>query len=326
MSQRPNTLALGVFSAGIVLLLVALLIVFGNRGLFNRNAHFVLFFDGSINGLNIGAPVSFQGVKIGEVTDIKLAVDEGSEVLIPVFITVRPDAFTTASGSEGEELINRLIQRGMRAQLKLQSLLTGQLYIEFAFYPNTPVNLRGKFSEPQELPTIPTALQELSKTLEDIRLEELVSSARSALNGIDRLVNHPDTLAAVTHARDAMQKLDHSLIQIDARIGPLLNNLDSTLNEVNTLVASVNRDYPALSDNLGETATEAKRAVQQFNRSLQALEHGLSGDSALAHELGDTLKALKDAARSFRQLSDDLGRHPESLLRGKPAHVAEPAR
>src|SRR5215475_11276103 len=160
MGRRANPTVIGAFIIGAVALIVIGLLVLGRGHFFSDTRTFVLYFDGSIKGLNIGAPVEFQGVRIGSVTDIRvIQIPKTSEFRTPVYIQIEVNRIGEAqvkrSRAEQREYLKSLIQRGLRAQLVAQSLVTGQLIVQLGFYPDTPIRLVGDDPDVPELPTMP---------------------------------------------------------------------------------------------------------------------------------------------------------------------------
>ena len=149
MSKQASPTLIGTFVAGAIGLIVAgILIISGGKLLTTDKTSYMLYFQGSVKGLNIGSPVSFRGVNIGTVTDIQLVVGEdAAHIQIPVIIEIDNTKFiSSATGKpriDDDDSIDDLIEAGMRAQLQLQSLLTGQLFVQIDFYPNTPAQLAG---------------------------------------------------------------------------------------------------------------------------------------------------------------------------------------
>jgi paraquat-inducible protein B len=188
-------------------------VVFSRGQFLSEKRLFVLFLEGSVKGLNIGAPVDFQGVQIGSVTDIRLHyIAEDHEFRTPVFIELEPARITevgvrdAAVDAEIKEhgLCKTSIDRGLRAQLATQSLVIGQLFVQMVFHPDTPVRLVGGESKVLELPTIPTTLQqasqeaqELLKKLGELPLDQLFANVLGITQGLNRLVNAPETQALV---------------------------------------------------------------------------------------------------------------------------------
>src|SRR5439155_9984162 len=154
------------------------LAVLGSGTLFKKSHKFICFFRGSLNGLNVGAPVKVRGVQIGSVAEIRLRLDpsdgrfkaeRGVLGSLPVILDV-DESQLTARGGTGEALkpeeLNGMIKHGLRAQLGTESLLTGLLYIEVDLHPGTPLKLMLEpGSSPYlEIPTIPTNLQQVQDT------------------------------------------------------------------------------------------------------------------------------------------------------------------
>jgi paraquat-inducible protein B len=178
MAKQANRMMIGGFVVIAVIILAASLVVFGSGKFFKKTNEYVLYFDGSVKGLSVGAPVLFQGVQVGAVTSISIQADmDTSKVDIPVIVEIEPERFVTESGQHAEsdeelrEQITRLIEAGMRAVLEMQSFITGQLMIEVDFHPDTPVNLRNIDKDHLEIPTIPSTTQRLAQTLQRLDLE-----------------------------------------------------------------------------------------------------------------------------------------------------------
>jgi len=147
MASARNYTLIGGFVAGAIALAVAGIIAFGSGKFFAQELHFVLFFDSSVKGLQVGAPVTFRGVKIGSVKDIVLRLDPGTDAIqMPVYIDVDPRNFLT-EGAKYEPYGNyqQLIEKqGMRARLELQSFVTGQLAVGLDFFPDQPARSRPR--------------------------------------------------------------------------------------------------------------------------------------------------------------------------------------
>ncbi len=205
MSKQANTKLIGGFVLGAVALIVLGILLFGSGKLFSHQRKFVLFFEDSVKGLNIGASVDFKGVTIGTVTGIKIVLNKQDlSLLIPVFIEIDPNRITFDS-TQGElkALVERrgkekietftqlLVSRGLKAQLSMQSLVTGQLGIHLDFYPDRPMRLVGADPSYTGIRTTESSLSALSKTLENIPLAEIADKVEKTLDGIEKLVNSP---------------------------------------------------------------------------------------------------------------------------------------
>ena len=187
------------------MLAVAAIVLFGSGRFFKKTEPWLTFFGGSVRGLTVGSPVVFRGVQVGQVTDIIVGFDATKlEVLIPVLFEIDPEKFKDigpqVETADAVEMHKALISRGLRAQLQMQSLVTGQLLINLDFYPDTPAKLIGmdrfkgemKFEERWEIPSIPTPLQELEKALGELNIKEITEDIRKAMDGIAKLASSPD--------------------------------------------------------------------------------------------------------------------------------------
>ena len=148
MSQKANPTLIGGFVLGALVLLVGGVLLFG-KGLFfaPKRQQFVIYFSDSVNGLNVGAPVKLKGVTVGTVKDVRVQYDvENARLLTPVIIDFEPERVTDIGGQKRPEVprTQALIERGLRAQLQMQSLVTGQLYVEANFLPGHPGALGGR--------------------------------------------------------------------------------------------------------------------------------------------------------------------------------------
>ena len=248
MSRQPNKTLIGSFVVGAVALAVAGLFIFSSGNLFKETRTFVLYFDGSLKGLDVGAPVNFKGIKIGSVTDIKVQLEseDFSDIRIPVLIEIEPDMIKESSAlikSKGYQnwrerreemqragkLIKFMIERGLRAQLISQSMVTGKLMIQLDFYHDKPARFVAVDSEYPEMPTIPSRLDEIAKAIEEVPFKDLIAKATLTIDGIERLVNAPELKDTIVNIRDTLQDLREMIKNLNSGVGTLTSNVESTL-------------------------------------------------------------------------------------------------
>jgi paraquat-inducible protein B len=211
-------------------------------------------------------------------------------------------------------MLQAFIDDGLRAQLQSQSLVTGLLFVQLDFFPNTPVRfVNPPNSRPQELPTIPTALEqaqtaarEIIDELRSIKFGPVMQQVSEALDGINRLVNSPaikQTLDAlpvtVQHLDETIASARQLLARVDGQVTPLGKQLDATLVQTKQTMAAVEK-----------TAGNATTLIEP--------------GSPLDYQLRKTLEALGSAARSIQQFADYLERNPSALIYGKPAPEGAP--
>jgi len=309
MAKQASRMMIGGFVVLAVIIMAASLVVFGSGKFFQKTVKCVMYFNEPVKGLSVGAPVLFQGVQIGSVTSITLQINPAKmQVQIPVFIEYEPEKFQVGGTDQNlprdpRKNIPELIEKGLRAQLGMQSYITGQLVIQLDFYPNTPVTLKGIDKEYVEIPTIPSTSAKLADALEKLDLKALGDHLESTLAGIDKFVNNPDLAASVRGLNETLQDARKLLTKIDRQVNPLSNDLKKTVKDFGKLAVTVDA-------HVGGVAAG-------FNRTMSAARGVLSQDSPLMVELENTLKEVSAMSRSIRQLTTYLDQHPEALIRGK---------
>ncbi len=333
MSKPANKTMIGAFVVGAVTLAVVAIVLFGSGRFFRKTDLWLTFFQGSVKGLNVGSPVVFRGVQIGEVTDIIVGFDPNElEVLIPVFFEVAPEKFQNIGKREetrGEDMGKALISRGLRAQLQIQSLVTGQLLINIDFYPDTPANLIGMerfkdtiaFRESWEIPSVPTPLQELEKALSELNIKEITEDLRKAMNGIAKLVSSPELQEGITVIKDTLTDVQKLARNLDSKLEPLATSIDQTLIEARAGIGDARKlmkeQAPLLVSELKKATEAATTALDHASKTLKSIENVAEEGTQLRHEVSATLTEIAAASRSVRVLADFIEQHPDALLRGR---------
>jgi paraquat-inducible protein B len=270
---------------------------------FTQKLQFVLFFERSVRGLAVGAPVEFKGIRVGEVTDIRLEFDpEGADFRIPVLIEIEPERVAernAAAPVRAEELLGRLIARGLRARLATGSLITGQLYVELDMRPETPVRLTRADERYPELPTIPGGLDEITASVagilakvEAIDLQGIAGELHGVLQGANAMVNGEDLRTSLSELRKALGALASTLGRVDAQVDPVAGELT-------------------------QAATEGREALRRAQLTLGLLDQVLKPGSDLQRGVHRTTDELAETARALRFFIESLQRNPQSLIFGR---------
>jgi paraquat-inducible protein B len=314
MSKQANPTLIGIFVAGAVALIVAgILIISGGKLLLTDKTSYVLYFKGSVKGLNIGSPVSFRGVNIGTVNDIQLVVnEEASGIRIPVIIEIdntkfiRPEAGKSLLGAD--DRIDTLIDAGLRAQLQLQSLLTGQLFIQIDFLPDTPAELveqkKSRWAL-QEIPTIQSPIEKIGKLLEDIPMEKVKEHVLAGIEGIDRLVNSEELHQSISALLAALMDIRHLVANLDQQVEPVATNVNLTLKDARNALQKASTTLDGVSGTLEHADTTLQSADALFS------------DEQVLTALDNALNEISSAAYAIRVLAETINNQPESLLRGR---------
>ncbi len=334
MAKQWNKTVIGAFvMSGIVLLIVSV-ILFGGGRFFVERQRFVLFFQGSIRGLAAGAPVVLQGVQVGSVERIFLQEDpESGSLRIPVIISLVPDQIDTGGVAidDLEASIQNMIARGLKGQLTIQSLVTGQLVIELDFYPDLAVRLVGSDLPYPEIPTIPSSLEQIARTLEKIPVEQLFEKLIGAVAGIERTINSPETKEALqalqqtalgaerlVNGADAVVAGANRTIQnIDRQVGALGASLKTVTDNAGRVLQHIDAQVAPLGQEARQTLDATRRLLAEAQNTVAGVDGFVGERSELRQRLNRSLEEISAAARALRSLSDLLERHPEVLLRGK---------
>ncbi|MFH1061925.1 MAG: MlaD family protein [Candidatus Omnitrophota bacterium] len=207
MSKKANKTMIGVFTAGALILLIIGIVVFGSGMLFKKTNEFVLYFDGSVKGLSVGAPVMFRGVSIGTVKDISLIYDsKAGTIMLPVIIEIEQGRIEGTPSFAGTGADKKLIELGLRAKLEVRSFLTGELMIAFDFYPDSPAKLRNIQKTYPELPTLSTS-PDIFALMDQLPIKEIAKNIETTTQGIDRLVNSNDLQNMFKEIKQTMQSI-----------------------------------------------------------------------------------------------------------------------
>ncbi|MFH1980673.1 MAG: MlaD family protein [Pseudomonadota bacterium] len=350
MKKETNKTLIGAFIVGAIALVVIGILAFGGAGLFQASNRYVMYFTGSVKGLSVGAPVQVKGVPVGKVTQINLVYSEKDKSFFTQVMIDVPEGSLKISGHTGarkkelstDDAVDGMIAKGLRAKLELQSFVTGQLLVAFDFYPDTPVKLMALEDDIEEVPTLPSDMDALAKTLDGIDFQSIIDSIKNAANGIDKLANDPGLHAAVATVNDtlkdyrklavnldqhvarlsgeleaALADVRHLVKTTDGQIPPMAAGINDTAAEIRKTVASLDSRLTPVLANIGETAAAARSAIQQAESMLTNLSYLSDEDSALVYQIDETLAEVKKAAGAMAVLTDYLGRHPEALLKGK---------
>lgn len=335
MSQKASATAIGAFILGAIALLIVALLTFGSGRFLKDTDTFVLYFQGNAKGLNIGAPTSFRGVKIGRVSGVKLLFDKSTaEVYVSVIAEIDGDAFYEIESQSGADKtidntadkddIRYLIDElGLRAKLAKLSLVTGQLYIELDFYPDSPVHLYGFDFPYEEFPTLPSTMEELQevlqqllKTVRALPVRELVDQLMSTVEGLNSIVTSKTF-------RDTPELLNQTLVNLrdltgtlNEQVTPLTRSLLQTSDETGAAFADLrsmmrkeeSEEVVRLAESLEIAASTANSLLKQSQGVVSSID---------THELQSLVQELSSAAVSIRVFVEYLDRHPEALLRGK---------
>jgi paraquat-inducible protein B len=309
--RRPNSFAIGAFVLGGVVLAVAALLFFGGGVLHEKRMSVVSFFDGSVAGLRVGAPVTFRGVPVGEVKALGVRVNpDTGRSIIQVDMQLVPDRVTVyGTPPPREVLLASLVRDGLTAQLVKQSFVTGMLSVELAFRPAAQVSRFGDTTLP-EIPTVPGELEALAKQLETVDVAAVLESLQRTLASVDKVMSNPGLKQALDRLPSTLSALERTLNTMQREVGASSAGFQETLASVRSLSASVERDSATTSAALRGTLANADAVLEGAHAFVDPQGH----TAVQAQRAVDDLAAT--AAR-LRNLAERLDRDPSVLVRGR---------
>jgi len=303
MGKRVNPAIIGAFVIGALVLGVVAITIWGSGRLFEKAYNYVCYFPGSVNGLNIGAPVKFRGVQVGQVTDVRLRYAQvRGDPRIPVFLKLDEDRLRElgAERAPTREVLREFISNGLRARLQALSIVTGVLYVDFDLLPGSRLDLVQREDAPvPELPTLPTALEEMTKSVSDVLaelravdFEAIGKGVNDVIANVNGIVKKPELHAAVDQLPGLVESAKDLVGDLRAHTGPLATSAQGTVDE-------------------------ARRAAESARAALDDVRTLLAPDGPLAVEATRTVSDLGRAARALRDLSDYLERNPNAVVFGR---------
>jgi len=272
----------------------------------------------SLRGLSVGAPVQFLGMPIGEVVGVGLEFNRETQDLRPrveiqTFTYQVADQMATKESQAIQKSLTpetrrdlmqkMVVEKGLRAQLRTGSLLSGQLYVAFDYFPDAPKARIDWAKDPPEFPVVPGRMTEIEEKirsivakLDNVPVEEIGSGVKKAVGSLD----------------NALQSATRTMNRVEGE----------TLPEAKKTLATLERTLARFD---GEVVPELKRTLEDLRRAIVSAERVLANtdnailgpDAPVQQELRDAMREVTRAARAVRTLADSLERNPEALIRGK---------
>ena len=270
---------------------------------FTEKVRFVMFFEDSVRGLTVGAPVEFKGIKVGSVIGVRLEYEERTGAFrIPVVVELEPERIL----DRGERMkkaprdaFQSLVKRGLRARLQTGSLLTGQLFIDLDMQPKAPIRLVGAGRTEPELPTVmgnleqmTTQMKSIVDKLDKVDIVAIGSELQSTLKGTAAIANSPNLDKTIADLAASLSSLRGILRKVDDRAEPITANLEQAL-------------------------AAARDALEKSKATMAAVEGVLSPESPMHDNAARLAQELSSTAKSLRSLVEMLERSPQSLLFGR---------
>lgn len=316
MSESRKPFLIGAFLLSGVALLAAGLLLLSRDSLLSRPVEYVVYFTGALDGLDVGADVTYRGVKVGNVQQINLSYDRTlNDVVMPVTIRINSDSARSKKKDRGfDHSIEPLIAKGLRAQLQTPSLLTGKAIVALDFFPEQP----GYIRDPHiiDLPAIPTVpsridqiadvLRDLAKGLKEMPLKETLEAANKTLLAFERIATAPETQAGLHSLSVSLANFEKISQQLQQRLPGMLDNVHSGSVELKDALVDVRH-----------AAQSARDALQQMDAMVSDGRRSLGPQSELQYELLQSLQDLGQASKALQRTAESLEQQPQSIIFGK---------
>ncbi len=328
MSSKASPRVIGAFVLGGLALLAAGIVVFGGAQWFQHRTSVVAFFPGSIAGLRVGASVNFRGVSVGQVTDIKVLFDqENVQARIPVVFELDPKRIVEVGNGESvddQAFRQSLIQKGLRAQLGMESVVTGLLSVNLDFFPNAAApefHNKGEFALPYpEVPTMQSDLQALQANAGEIAKE-----LTSALNNMNEVLTGFSAAADANKGR--IDSIIDSIADIAGDMSTVAPKLANLVDESTKSAAALTRTADSANALMQDNAAGITQTVADLQTSLVALRR-------MADQVNNMVAENREGIRDFTRtglyeitgLAQDAERMVDQITRVMEDLERDPAR
>ncbi|MDY6090254.1 MAG: MlaD family protein [Bdellovibrionota bacterium] len=306
MDTNKKALLIGIFIVFITAIFIMSVGVLGSGSFFTNKVKYIMYFNDSVKGLKKGAKVAFKGVTVGEVHEINIVLNQASfEAVNQVVVQIDRNRLKSYDdrlfdfGYGVKKMTQKLIKKGLKAQLQMESIVTGVLMINLDFDNKFPSNFVDKNGDYIEIPTLPSGLSQITQTLNKIPLDHILSKFSKILDNLEKVTSND----AISNIIDNLDKT--------------IKNLENATNEVNSVFKKVDVEILPIMKNLDEMVKEAKETFIELKDVTANLNDMSSDDSKFRYDLEKTMEALTRASKSVETLTDYLNRNPNAIIFGK---------
>ncbi len=329
MKTKLSPAAIGAFVIGAFALGIIALLSFGGVSFFSKPQRFVVFFDESIHGLDLGSPVKLRGVRVGRVVDLNIRYDGGTNrSVVAVVCEFSRDMMTDGKGvvvnvADREEL-QKLVNHGLRAQLGVLGLATGLLFVQLDFFNPQDYPAKGHAADPRyvAVPAVPSAISEFQASASEILAKVKKIDFAGLAEEVKTLVAQTRKQVAGIDVRGAVEQWRKTGAQVEAlAAAPEIKQAFATMNaaagDLRTVLAKLEAQAGPVGKELTETLAQVRVAVGNFSDAAGATRQFLAAHSGLGEDVAGGLAQLGEAAEAVKRLADFLERNPNALLTGK---------
>lgn len=327
MKTKLSPSTVGMFVLGALLVAVVAFLSFGGSNIFAKPTRFLVYFDESVSGLDPGAPVKLNGVRVGRVAAINVRYEAGSKALVQVVCEIHRNVLVDPTGkpidfTSAAEL-QKLIDRGLRAGLSLTGI-TGLLFVELDFndphqYPADPRFVNEAFpvvpSIPSPISQVQQSIVEIVANLKKVDFAGLAKDIRGVLAATNQKINDLDVKGLSARVGGAADAVNAFVSTPEAK--QAFANLNSAITEARAALAKVDQNTGPVSDELKQTLADTQAAMKSLDAAAATTRTFVRDQGQVGDDVAVALRQVADAAASLERLADAIERNPSSLLVGK---------
>jgi paraquat-inducible protein B len=324
--MKRNALLIGSFVVVALVLSVGAVIWLSGNSLFTHQLKVMIYYQGNVSGLYVGAPVTFRGVALGQVEDIGIEVDSRSlNARIPVRVRLQTDGLRFVDDQPRADLdLAQLVRRGLRARLVAQSFVTGQKSIELDFVPDTPATLVGTNGMP-EIPALGDRFDAIVDQVANLPLRDTVQEVRETVKELrTTLVSVQKTLdgtqAILAGASEELAKTgseSRATLKVAAEaIRQVQVDSAVTLASITRLSETSQQTVAGVQPELQRTLAQAREAAEAARLAMTRVAEMTAPGASLRGDLDAAVRDLSQAARGLRDWSELLEQQPNAVIFG----------
>jgi paraquat-inducible protein B len=321
MSQKANPTAIGIFIVLGLTLTVGALVMLNSDRFFREHQKFILYFDASLKGLNVGAPVKYRGVTIGSLSEVLIHHNQATnDFFMPVIVDIDLELAQSKSDEQfdvGSQLaLDKLVKLGLRGKLDAESLVTGVLYVQLDIVPKASAPVMHQLQhEYTEIPTMPTEIQQLLSNLARLDIGGISDKLNALLTRLDSNLAQLDVQKINTGMTNLLNNANQLLTSTD--LTNTVASLKVTLEHTQRLMEQLDCRVNPMADSVTNTLAEAQKTLQELRTGIQHLNGMIEPDAPARAELLRALAQFSNASRAVSDLADFLERNPNALLTGR---------
>jgi paraquat-inducible protein B len=331
MKTKVSPAVVGAFVIGAFALGVLALLSFGGFSFFEKPQRFVVYFDESVHGLDLGSAVKLRGVRVGRVVSLNIRYDVNNaknQSVVAVVCELNKDMVTDSHGQtidvSSRAELEQLIQRGLRAKLEVAGLATGLLFVQldFADPAETGDETRGTHDKYVVVPSVRSAISEfqtgLSKVLANLQrldLEGLSRDIRAVATTLKKEVDGVDLRGLAEQWKKTGAQFE--AFANNPEFKKTFDNLNAGIADLRATIAKLDAQIEPTSKEFAATLADAKKTMESFRVAAATAQAFIAAHEGIGEDLSGTMAHLSEAADAVKRLADFLERNPNALITGR---------